>query len=103
MILNRTPLNMNEVEEIIKEIPDSEKKQQTDIFLRKFIKTKNSQAKKIKEELENLDLIKLKREHIVKIIDILPEDASDINKIFTDVVLNEDEVNKILEIAKKSK
>src|SRR3989338_509217 len=41
--------------------------------------------------------------YIVKIVDLLPEDASDINKIFSDISLNEDEVNKILGIVKNSK
>jgi len=103
MILDRTPLNMNEVELIMKEIADSEKKQEMELFLKKFLKIKSGQAKKIKEELEKLDSIKIKREHIVKIIDVLPEDASDLNKIFTDVSLNEDEINKILEITGNSK
>jgi len=103
MILDRTPLNLNEVQEIIKDIPDSEKKQEMEAFLKKFLKTKPAQAKKIKQEMETLDLLKLKREHLVKIVDMLPEDASDLNKIFTDVSLNEDETNKILEIVKNSK
>ncbi|MFA7708392.1 MAG: hypothetical protein WCX73_05570, partial [Candidatus Pacearchaeota archaeon] len=59
--------------------------------------------KKIQEDLEKADLLKLKREHIVKIIDLLPETASELNKIFTDISLNEDETNKILEIVKNSK
>jgi DNA-directed RNA polymerase subunit F len=100
MITERTPLNLNEVKEILKDIPDSERKEQMEQFLKKFLKTKNEQAKKIREELEKLDLLKIKKEHIVKIIDMLPEDASDINKIFADVSLNEDEINKILEIVK---
>ncbi len=103
MILDRTPLNMNEVEEILKDLPDSEKKQEMELFLKKFLKTKEGQAKKIKEELEKLDSVKIKREHIVKIVDMLPEDFSDISKIFVDVSLNEDENNKILEIVKSSK
>ena len=103
MILDRTPLNMNEAQEIVKDLPDSEKKQEMELFLKKFVKAKPAQAKKIKEELEKLDLMKMKREHAVKIVDLLPEDASDLNKIFTDVSLNEDEINKILEIVKNSK
>ena len=103
MIIERITLNMNEVEEILEDIQDNEKKQQIELFLKKFIKTKPVQAKKIKEELGKLDSLKLKNEHIVKIIDLLPEDASDLNKIFTDVSLNEDETNKILEIVKNSK
>ena len=100
MILERTPLNLNEVELINKDLVDSDKKQEIELFLKKFLKTKNDKAKKIKEDLEKLDLLKIKREHIVKIVDILPEDASDLNKIFTDVSLNEDETKQILEIVK---
>jgi len=103
MIIDRTPLNMNEVEEILKDIPDSPKKEELENFFKKFVKTKPEQAKKIKEELEKLDMLKLKREYLVKIVDLLPKDASDLNKIFSDVSLNEDETNKILEIVKSAK
>jgi DNA-directed RNA polymerase subunit F len=103
MIIERTPLNMNEVQEILEGVPDNEKKEEMKIFLKKFLKTKPEKAKKLKEELEKLDMLKIKREHIVKIVDLLPEDASDLNKIFADVSLNEDETNKILEIVKKTK
>lgn len=103
MIIDRIPLDLNEVENMLKEISDNEKKEETKIFLKKFLKTKSQQAKKIKEELKSLDLLKIKRDHIVKIVDFLPEDASDLNKIFTDISLNEDETNKILEIVKNAK
>lgn len=103
MIIDRTPLSMNDVEHIIKDIQDTEKKQAIELFLKKFLNTTSAKAKKIKDGLEKLDSIKIKREHIVKIIDLFPEDASDLNKIFTDVSLNEDEINKILEIVKNSK
>jgi len=103
MILDRTPLSMNEVQLILKDIPDSEKKEEMDLFLKKFVKATPKQAEKIKKDLEKADLLKIKREHIAKIVDLLPEDASDVNKIFADVSLNEEEINKILEIVKSSK
>lgn len=103
MILDRQPLNLNETQEILENISDSDKKEETKFYLKKFLKTKPEKAKKIQGELEKADLLKLKREHIVKIIDLLPESASDLNKIFTDINLNEDEINKILEIVKNSK
>lgn len=103
MILDRTPLNLNEVKELLDETADSEKKIEMEVYLKKFLKTKPESAEKIKEEFKNLDLLKVKREHIVKVIDLLPKDASDLNKIFIDVSLNEDETNKILEIVKKNK
>ena len=100
MILERIPLNMNEVEEINKDLVESDKKQEIELYLKKFLKTKSDKAGKIKGGLEKLDLLKMKREHIVKIVDLLPEDVSDLNKIFTDVSLNEDETKKIFEIIK---
>jgi DNA-directed RNA polymerase subunit F len=103
MILDRTPLNLNEVQELLKDIEDSEKKEEMEAYMKKFLKTKPAQAKKIKEDLEDLDLLKMKREHLVKIVDLLPKDASDLNKIFVDVSLSEEEVNKVLEIVKNSK
>jgi DNA-directed RNA polymerase subunit F len=103
MILERTPLNLNEVQEILEDLPDGGKKEETEVYLKKFLKTKPEQSKKMKEELEKLDLLKLKKEYIVKIIDLLPEDVTSLNKIFTDVSLNEDETNKILEIIKNNR
>ena len=100
MILERTPLNLNEVKEILEDIEDSDKKEEMKLYLKKFLKIKPEQAKKIKEELEKLDLLKIKRENLVKIADLIPEDAADLNKIFTDVSLNEDEINKILNVVK---
>jgi len=48
-------------------------------------------------------MMKMKREHLVKIVDVLPQDATDLNKIFSDVSLTEEETNKILEIVKGAK
>ena len=103
MILDRQPLNLFEVKKILDDLPENEKKAQMELYLKKFLKTKQGRAKKIKQGLQELDLLKIKNEHIVKIIDLMPEDASDLNKIFTDVSLTEDETNKILEIIKNSK
>ncbi len=103
MILDRQPLNLLKVKKILEKIPENEKKAQMELYLKKFLKIKAEKAKKIKEELEKLDLLKIKNEHMVKIIDLMPEDASDLNKIFTDVSLNEDETNKILDVIKGAK
>ena len=45
--------------------------------------------------------MKINDENIAKIIDILPENEVDLNKIFIDVVLDEDETKKILETVKE--
>jgi DNA-directed RNA polymerase subunit F len=100
MILERQPLNLDEVREIIEKIDDSDNKEEMKVYLKKFLKTKPEKAKKLKEDLEKLDLLKMKREHLVKLVDLMPQDATDLNKIFTDVSLNEEETNKILNVVK---
>jgi len=100
MILDRTPLNLNELREILENLEEGDKKDEIKAYLKKFLKTKPEKVKKIKEDLEKLDLLKMKREHLVKIVDLIPEDSTDLNKIFTDVSLNEDEANKILNVVK---
>ena len=70
-------------------------------FVRKFSKIEHKDAEKLRGEIKKLGSMKIKEEDIAKIIDILPEDAQDVSKIFTDVSLDEKEANQILEIVKK--
>ena len=103
MIKNMQPLDMSESKKILESLEETDKIKQVDAFIKKFSKIKSDKSKKLKEELKNLELLKLKEEDIVKIIDLMPEDVLDLNKIFVDVALNEDETNKILEAIKKYK
>jgi len=99
MILNKESLSMAEAGEYIES--DSE----TDIkgFIKKFVKMKPEKAKELRAKLKALDLIKMKDEHIAKLIDLLPETTEEINKIFSDVGLDEDETKKILDTIKEFK
>ena len=101
MIKNVVPLSMAESTEYLGEEKDSEIELKK--FIKRFVKLDEEEAKKMKVKLESLNLIKVKLEHISKIIDFLPEDAESLNKIFTDVSLDEDEAKKILDIVKEFK
>ncbi len=72
-------------------------------FIKKFVKIDAKGAEEMKKKLKDLDLIKLRDEHIAKIIDMLPENSDELNKIFAGGSLDEDETKKILEIAKEFK
>jgi len=78
---------------------------ETDVvgFIKKFNKLKLKEAKELKQEIEKLNILKINPEYLVKIIDILPETEEDLNKIFIDTSLDEDERQKILETIKKFK
>jgi len=98
MIRESTPLTMAEVSKLA---GSTEKEINVKKFVAQFISISYEKAIEMKEELKNLDLIKLKEEHIVKIVDFKPADAVELNKIVLDASLDQDEINKILEITKK--
>lgn len=97
MIINQEPLSFAEVRAMAKEKEELEK------FIKTFSKIKLEDAKSLIQDIEKLGILKIKKEHIVKIVDLLPEDASDLNKIFVDVSLNEEETKRILDVTKKYK
>ncbi|MBM3233633.1 hypothetical protein FJZ19_00900 [Candidatus Pacearchaeota archaeon] len=96
MIKETKALGMAEVSEYLEE-------GELKASIKRFIKLKPSEAKKMREEIEKLGNIKIKEEHTAKIIDLLPEDAQDLAKIFTETSLDENENSSILEIVKKYK
>jgi len=98
MILNRRPLSIAEVKSYVKEMDNN--KQVSD-YLKSFSSLSKDKAEKLAGEIRELNNPKIKEENIVKIVDFMPKDLEDINKIFTEVSLSEEEANTILEIVKK--
>ncbi len=97
MIKNNEPISMTESQKYL----DKELHSEMRGFIKKFAKVKEKDAEKLRETLEKMDLLKMKQTHVAKIIDLLPEDKTDLNKIFTDVGLIDDEAKKILEAIKE--
>ncbi len=97
MIRKSKPLSMAESKEFI------DSKAEIISFINKFTKLKHEKAKELREKIENLNMVKIKETHICKIIDLLPKDKEDINKIFVDVSLDQDETQKILDTIKDFK
>lgn len=71
-------------------------------FVKKFTNLSPKEAKELRKKIETLDLIKLRMEQIVKIVELLPENSEELNKI-VDTSLNEDETRKILDTVKEFK
>ena len=87
--------------EVVSLAGDSEKAEEIKKFIKKFNKMDVKKAIEMREELKALDLIKLKDEYIVKIVDFVPKDASELNKVIIEVSLDSEEVAKILEVTGK--
>lgn len=97
-VTEERPITMAEVVSLV---GDSEKAEEIKKFIKKFNKMDVKKALEMKAEMKALDLIKLKDEHIVKIVDFVPKDASELNKVIIEVSLDSDEVAKILEVTGK--
>jgi len=69
--------------------------------LKKFTGLEVKKAKELKSNLVELNLIKLKSDNISKIIDVMPETSEDLNKVFVDTSLDENESQKILDTVKQ--
>ncbi len=104
MIKSSKPLTLAEIRKILEE-KESEKTKQVIAYAKKFCNIDEKEAKALKEELLELNIAKLKEKHIVKIIDLMPEDASDVRKIFfgEDTSLEQNEIEKILQVVTKHK
>jgi DNA-directed RNA polymerase subunit F len=101
MIIDQKPLSMSEALKYIKK----DESEETDVigFIKKFTKTKSEKAEELRKKLLEFDLLKLKEEYISKIIDLMPEEAGELNKIFVDVNLDDEEVQKVLNAIKETK
>jgi len=100
MIKNMEPITLAEAKKLVE---DNEGREDVKGYFKKFMKLKEKDALEIKKELEGLNNHKIRKENITKIIDFLPEDASDVNKIFIDVSLEENEIKQITDIVAKYK
>jgi DNA-directed RNA polymerase subunit F len=87
--------------EVVNLAQKNEKGEEIKKFISTFVKIDAEKAQEIRAELEALNLIKLKDSTIVKIIDFLPKDTSELNKVLSDVSLDSDEITKILNVTGK--
>lgn len=100
MIKDQKVLSISEISEYVSGA--DKKTENIRAFLKKFAKLNAKKVAELKKNIEALNLLKIKPEHIVKIADIVPEDKDELNKIFPDTSLDEDETKKILETIKNS-
>lgn len=97
MILSKKPKTLAEVKDIIKDI---ENKQLND-YLKSFSKLSIEKSEKLKSELTILNNLKVKEEDIIKLVDFIPKDKEEVNKILSESTLSEEETNEILSITAK--
>jgi len=97
MILDKKPLTLADVKEHIKEL---EGKEALVSYLKRFGKLSKEQSAELREKIISLNNPKIKERDIVKLIDFLPKDNEDVNKILSEANLNEEEGHALVEIIK---
>lgn len=97
MILSQRIVSIAEARSYVKNI---EEKQALHDYFKKFSTLSLESAHKLIAELQGLNNVKLKEEHMIKIADFLPSDAEELNKITNDVSLTEEEAQAVLGLVK---
>ncbi len=101
MIKSNKSLSMAEATEYAKKNQETGKELVK--FIKKFTKLKVQKAKELRKKLRELELLKINDKHISKLIDFLPDTQDELNKAITNIDLNEDEREKILNTIKEFK
>jgi len=107
-IVNEKPITLCEVRDII-DVLKKDKKElnfretKSIDYINSFVDLKTKDAEKLRKELEELGIGRLKERHIIKLIDIMPADLESLKLILTgeEVTLKLEDLTKIIEVIKK--
>ena len=107
-IIKETPITMAEIKDELDKIKKKIEKinfraEKTEEYLHQFAQLNLAKSKELKEKLDKLNVPRLKEEHIVKMIDLLPGSAEEVKSIlqgYTITVTNEN-LKKIAEAIKE--
>lgn len=97
-ILSKRPVSLAEANKLMK---PTEEPKPVHLYFKEFANLSESKAKECMEEIRALNNPKVNEEILVKLADFLPEDMEDLNKIFNEASLSEDEAKAILDIVSK--
>ncbi|HME87324.1 MAG TPA: hypothetical protein VKE88_02835 [Candidatus Nanoarchaeia archaeon] len=77
----------------------------TDEYLQKFAKLDSKKAADLKKKLEELNIPRLRTEHVCKLVDVLPVDSEDIKMVLSaySVTVTNENVAKIADVIKEHK
>jgi DNA-directed RNA polymerase subunit F len=98
VVRENKPVTMAEVSSLV---GDSDKSGLIKDFIKNFDILSVEKSMELVEELKKLDLIKLKDLYIVKIVDFMPGDAAELNKVVSGVSFDQEEITKILDVVGK--
>lgn len=109
-VINEKPITIVEMQSHLEEIKKRDKElnfraNKVKDYLDLFASLKRNQVLDGKEQINKLDINRLKDKHIVKILDILPRDMDSLRAMFIgeNITLKQEDLDRILEVIKSLK
>ena len=103
-IVSETPVLMAEVKERLADIKTKDgelnfRAQKTYEHLEQFVHLKKKKAEELLEELKKLDIPRLREQHLIKLVDLMPTTESDVKVVLQSfaVTVTADNLKKIAE------
>ena len=100
--LTETPISISQVKEALTAVKDKEgelnyRAGKTFEYLEQFAKLSQKEAHKLAEELTKLAIPRIKEQHIMKLIDVMPTTAKDVKTVLQGyaVTVTNDNLQKI--------
>ena len=107
-ILDEKPITMAELkEEIVKAKKKADEQgfraQKTEEYLNIFVKISAKEALEMKEAMEKLKIPRLAENHIIKIINILPETVDELKVVMQGypITVTKENMQKLIDVVKK--
>ncbi|MBW2998488.1 hypothetical protein KY321_03020 [Candidatus Woesearchaeota archaeon] len=104
-IIEEKPMSMIEVKSELETIKKRDEElnfraNKTEEYFNSFMTLSAKQGKELKEKLTNLEIPRLKEQHIIKIIDTLPTSEDDLKMILQGytITINKDNAEKIIKV-----
>lgn len=107
-IMSETPISAIELKKKLEEIKKRDKElgnksTRTLEYLNTFTRLTLKEAEDLKQKVISLNIPRLKDRHIIKILDLMPQDIESLKMLFTgeNITIKQEDINKIFEAIKK--
>ena len=106
-VISENPIAMAELKDELKKIKKRDEElnfraEQTEEYLNQFVSTKPKEAKDLFKAIDDLGVPRLKPEHIIKLVDLLPTTPDEVKMILQGytITVTKDNLKKIADVIK---
>lgn len=105
-IIDKKPISLSEINKVISSKDEEERtyrENKTNDYLKNFTKLDYDKFLEAKKELESLEMNKLEEEDIIKVLDLMPENGTELRAIVSNAgtIIVDDEAKQVLDILNK--